>query len=140
MYSNFRSPRELAPAASLLGVENCRGLAEKSLERRRAAAQAVQTLVKEQIRKARNSDANLSEKKDLPLDNDSKDVDICSSDEDVHSKISQIISALIMTFLNSPLQQMRKGGLLGIAAVGLALEVCYVSTGCVISFAGPREY
>lgn len=124
MYANFRSPSELAPAASLLGVENCRGLAEKSLERRRAAAQAVQTLVKEEISRARNSNP-APHKREGCAEEDFRETSTSGGDERVHSKISQIVSALIMTFLNSPLQHMRKGGLLGIAAVGLALEVGY---------------
>lgn len=134
----YGSSAEFPVAGPLFGKENCRGLADKSFEKRKAAAHALQHVIKQQVATAVAA-ANNEEAfapADAPTGNSEQTETATPSHrqrrqqrlqekqrEATQSIVQQATSALTADFLSSPIANIRKGGLLGVAAVGLAFEV-----------------
>ncbi|OEH75631.1 hypothetical protein cyc_02113 [Cyclospora cayetanensis] len=130
----YGSSVEFATAGLLFGRDNCRGLADKSFEKRKAAAQAVQQLIKQQVAVAASAapdtagdedmqysakgSPSLSEKPQELQESQRQDT------EAIVAVVQKAVAALTTDFLSSPIANIRKGGLLGLAAVGLAFDVC----------------
>ncbi|XP_026189935.1 protein VAC14 homolog [Cyclospora cayetanensis] len=128
----YGSSVEFATAGLLFGRDNCRGLADKSFEKRKAAAQAVQQLIKQQVAVAASAapdtagdedmqysakgSPSLSEKPQELQESQRQDT------EAIVAVVQKAVAALTTDFLSSPIANIRKGGLLGLAAVGLAFD------------------
>ena len=142
----YGSSVEFPVAGPLFGKENCRGLADKSFERRKAAAQALQKVIKRQVAAA-EAVACAPARENVPeaasgstaptpqeeLQQQQRQEQHQGSSGTCHQQqqqqqattatVQQAIAALTTDFLSSPIANIRKGGLLGVAAVGLAFEV-----------------
>lgn len=134
----YGSSAEFPVAGPLFGKENCRGLADKSFEKRKAAAHALQHVIKQQVSTAvatANNEEACAPADALTGDSEQNETATPSHRqrqqqrlqekhrEATQSIVQQATSALTADFLSSPIANIRKGGLLGVAAVGLAFEV-----------------
>lgn len=126
----YSSSAEFPTAGPLFGKETCRGLADKSFEKRRIAAQALQQLIKQQVLEAANAaapEATPDAAADTPtpgqLQQQLQQQQKQQHQQATQATVQKAISALTADFLSSPIANIRKGGLLGVAAVGLAFEV-----------------
>ncbi|CDJ67570.1 hypothetical protein, conserved [Eimeria necatrix] len=133
----YGSSAEFPVAGPLFGKENCRGLADKSFEKRKAAAHALQHVIKQQVSTAvatANNEEACAPADALTGDSEQNETATPSHRqrqqqrlqekhrEATQSIVQQATSALTADFLSSPIANIRKGGLLGVAAVGLAFE------------------
>lgn len=129
----YGSSADFPTAGPLFGKETCRGLADKSFEKRKTAAQALQQLIKQQVQDAANAAASggtTEAAADKPTTGQLQHhQEQLQQHEQQHQQqatqetVQKAVSALTADFLSSPIANIRKGGLLGVAAVGLAFEV-----------------
>ncbi|CDI88060.1 hypothetical protein EPH_0026550 [Eimeria praecox] len=124
----YSSSAEFPTAGPLFGKDTCRGLADKSFEKRKTAAQALQQLIKQQVLEASNA-AGPETATDAPPGTPSpgQQQQLLQKEQQqqqaTQTTVQKAISAITADFLSSPIANIRKGGLLGVAAVGLAFEV-----------------
>ncbi|KAL8446878.1 hypothetical protein Emed_004757 [Eimeria media] len=139
-------------AGSLFGRDNCRGLADKSFDKRKAAAQALQQLIKQMVATAAaaepSSETDSEETEAATTATATATATAAGGGEGVEAQqsveqlsgslgltrgrqhqqelikaaVEKAVAALTADFLTSPIPNIRKGGLLGVAAVGLAFE------------------
>ncbi|KAL8270554.1 hypothetical protein Esti_005525 [Eimeria stiedai] len=145
----YSSSAEFPVAGPLFGRDNCRGLADKSFDKRKAAAQALQQLIKQMVAETAAADPSPesdSEETEAATtstaagageaverkESDGRLSSSCSQNgstrrrqheqQQINAAVEKAVAALTADFLTSPIPNIRKGGLLGVAAVGLAFE------------------
>ncbi|CDJ48356.1 hypothetical protein, conserved [Eimeria brunetti] len=121
----YGSSAEFPTAGPLFGKETCRGLADKSFEKRKTAAHALQQLIKQQVLEAANAEAAPEAATDTTAHTPSprqQQQEQQQQQQATQATVQKAVSALTADFLSSPIASIRKGGLLGVAAVGLAFE------------------